>query len=153
MPVYEYACTVCDHRADILHGINDPGPRFCPSCGREGTMRKLFAPPTIHFKGSGWAKKDRASSASGSRRAGGFVTSAGGEPPAPAAAESDSPAVPASQASLGAQGGPRPGALRQSGEPARPGGSGGSGGSTESRESRRPDNADRKRGSRDPPSV
>ena len=62
MPIYEYACTACDHRTDILHGINDPGPNFCPSCGAEGTMRKLFAPPTIHFKGSGWAKKDRGSS-------------------------------------------------------------------------------------------
>jgi putative FmdB family regulatory protein len=59
MPIYEYACTACDHRADILHGINDPGPNFCPSCGRERTMKKVFAPPTIHFKGSGWAKKDR----------------------------------------------------------------------------------------------
>ena len=51
MPIYEYVCTACDHRTDILHGINDPGPKFCPSCGREGTMRKQFAPPTIHFKG------------------------------------------------------------------------------------------------------
>lgn len=59
MPIYEYVCTACDHRTDILHGINDPGPHFCPSCGREGTMRKLFAPPAIHYKGSGWAKKDR----------------------------------------------------------------------------------------------
>ena len=64
MPIYEYVCTSCDHRADILHGINDPTPQFCPSCGREGTMRKLFAPPTIHFKGSGWAKKDRATTRS-----------------------------------------------------------------------------------------
>ena len=64
MPIYEYACTACDHRTDILHGLNDPGPTFCPSCGREGTMRKLFAPPTIHFKGSGWAKKDRGSTSS-----------------------------------------------------------------------------------------
>ncbi|HET7829365.1 MAG TPA: zinc ribbon domain-containing protein [Candidatus Limnocylindrales bacterium] len=62
MPIYEYACTACDHRTDILHGLNDPGPTFCPSCGREGTMRKLFAPPTIHYKGSGWAKKDRGGS-------------------------------------------------------------------------------------------
>src|SRR5215204_4892495 len=62
MPIYEYACTSCDHRTDILHGLNDPGPLFCPSCGKEGTMRKLFAPPTIHFKGSGWAKKDRGAS-------------------------------------------------------------------------------------------
>src|SRR6187431_1248035 len=65
MPIYEYACTACDHRTDILHGLNDPGPQFCPSCGREGTMRKLFAPPTIHFKGSGWAKKDRGGSSPG----------------------------------------------------------------------------------------
>lgn len=62
MPIYEYICTSCDHRADILHGINDPGPNFCPSCGGEGTMRKQFAPPTIHYKGSGWAKKDRGAS-------------------------------------------------------------------------------------------
>ena len=67
MPIYEYVCTACDHPADILHGINDPGPNFCPSCGREGTMRKQFAPPAIHYKGSGWAKKDRGSSSSGRR--------------------------------------------------------------------------------------
>ena len=67
MPIYEYLCSACDHRADILHGINDPGPKFCPSCGLEGTMRKQFAAPAIHYKGSGWAKKDRGSSSSGSR--------------------------------------------------------------------------------------
>jgi putative FmdB family regulatory protein len=67
MPIYEYVCTACDHRTDILLGLNDPGPNFCPSCGREGTMRKQFAPPTIHFKGSGWAKKDRGASSSGTK--------------------------------------------------------------------------------------
>jgi putative FmdB family regulatory protein len=69
MPIYEYACTACDHRVDILLGINDPGPHFCPSCGRAGTMRKLFAPPTIHYKGSGWAKKDRGGSSAGTKAA------------------------------------------------------------------------------------
>ena len=64
MPIYDYLCTACDHRADILHGINDPGPLYCPSCGAEGTMRKQFAVPAIHYKGSGWAKKDRGSSTS-----------------------------------------------------------------------------------------
>jgi putative FmdB family regulatory protein len=62
MPIYEYVCAACDHRTDILQGINDPGPNFCPSCGREGTMRKLIAAPAVHYKGSGWAKKDRGSS-------------------------------------------------------------------------------------------
>jgi putative FmdB family regulatory protein len=61
VPVYEYRCTSCGHRTDILHGINQPGPNFCPACGAEGTMRKTISAPSIHFKGSGWAKKDRAS--------------------------------------------------------------------------------------------
>jgi putative FmdB family regulatory protein len=65
MPIYDYLCTACDHRADILQGLNDPGPNFCPSCGAEGTMRKQFAAPAIHFKGSGWAKKDRGGSGAG----------------------------------------------------------------------------------------
>lgn len=80
MPIYDYLCTECDHRADILHGINDPGPNFCPSCGAEGTMRKQFAAPAIHFKGSGWAKKDRGgSSATKASRAGSDGTDAKGD--------------------------------------------------------------------------
>ena len=67
MPIYEYVCTSCDHRTDILQGINDPGPNFCPSCGMEGTMRKQFAPPAVHYKGSGWAKKDRGGSSPGTK--------------------------------------------------------------------------------------
>lgn len=65
MPIYEYACSACGHRTDILHGVHDEGPAFCPSCGAEGTMRKAFAPPAIVFKGTGWAKKERRSSSSG----------------------------------------------------------------------------------------
>jgi putative FmdB family regulatory protein len=67
MPIYEYVCSNCATKTDILQGINDPAPTFCPTCGAEGTLRKQFAPPTIHFKGSGWAKKDRGSSSSGAR--------------------------------------------------------------------------------------
>jgi putative FmdB family regulatory protein len=62
MPIYEYRCSACDHLTELLLGLNDPPPQFCPSCGAEGTMRKAFAPPAIVFKGSGWAKKDRATS-------------------------------------------------------------------------------------------
>ena len=67
MPIYEYVCSNCGTRTDILQGIHDPAPAFCPSCGAEGTLRKQFAPPTIHFKGSGWAKKDRGSASSGTK--------------------------------------------------------------------------------------
>jgi putative FmdB family regulatory protein len=61
VPIYEYRCTSCGHRTDILHGINQQGPNFCPACGAEATMRKTISAPSIHFRGSGWAKKDRAS--------------------------------------------------------------------------------------------
>jgi putative FmdB family regulatory protein len=91
MPIYEYICTDCDHRADILHGINDLGPHFCPSCGKPGTMRKLFAPPTIHYKGSGWAKKDRgASGARSTKTATGGSSSTSGESGATGAADGGS---------------------------------------------------------------
>ena len=90
MPIYEYACTACDHRTDILHGINDPGPHFCPSCGKEGTMRKLFAPPTIHYKGSGWAKKDRGSSSSSKSSAGGKSEGSSGDSSSGDSSSSDS---------------------------------------------------------------
>src|SRR6185436_20050132 len=59
MPIYDYLCSNCGQKAEVIHGIDAPGPRFCPACGAEGTLRKAFAPPTVHFKGSGWAKKDR----------------------------------------------------------------------------------------------
>ena len=49
-----------------MHGINDTGPAACESCG--GAMRKTISPPAIHFKGSGWAKKDAASKARSSTK-------------------------------------------------------------------------------------
>lgn len=56
MPLYDYRCTACDHEVEVMHGINDSGPTTCEQCG--GTMRKALSAPAIHFKGSGWAKKD-----------------------------------------------------------------------------------------------
>lgn len=64
MPIYDYACSNCGQTTEVIHGIDAPAPRFCPACGAEGTLRKAFATPAVHFKGSGWAKKDRSSSSS-----------------------------------------------------------------------------------------
>jgi putative FmdB family regulatory protein len=61
VPIYDYLCSNCRHLTEVVHGIHDPGPRFCPACGADGTMRKALSTPAIHFKGSGWAKKDRSS--------------------------------------------------------------------------------------------
>jgi putative FmdB family regulatory protein len=59
MPLYDYRCLACGREVEVMHGINDVGPDTCQHCG--GAMRKALSPPAIHFKGSGWAKKDAAS--------------------------------------------------------------------------------------------
>jgi putative FmdB family regulatory protein len=59
MPTYDYICSSCGRTTEIVHSINGGPPAACPACGAVGTLRKAFNPPTIHFKGSGWAKKDR----------------------------------------------------------------------------------------------
>ena len=56
MPLYDYQCEKCEHIVEVMHGVNDTGPARCERCG--GPMRKLMSSPSIHFKGSGWAKKD-----------------------------------------------------------------------------------------------
>jgi putative FmdB family regulatory protein len=78
MPIYDYLCSNCGQTTEVIHGIDAPGPRYCPACGAEGTLRKTFATPTVHFKGSGWAKKDRSSS-SGARAKSGPAASSSTE--------------------------------------------------------------------------
>lgn len=92
MPIYDYTCSACNRVTEVIHGINDHGPRFCPSCGAEGTMRKALTAPAIVFKGSGWAKLDRrstsggSSSAKGSTKAGSTKGGGGAGTPATGAA-------------------------------------------------------------------
>jgi len=67
VPVYDYVCASCGHRFEVLRGLNESGPHQCPLC--EGPVSRAFAPPTIVFKGSGWAKNDRRSSGAPTKKA------------------------------------------------------------------------------------
>jgi putative FmdB family regulatory protein len=67
VPIYDYVCGSCGHRFEVLRGINEAGPHQCPECG--GPVARAFMPPTIHFKGSGWAKTDRREMNAPARRA------------------------------------------------------------------------------------
>lgn len=78
MPIYDYLCSNCRHVTEVIHGIHDAGPRFCPACGAEGTMRKTLTTPTVHFKGSGWAKKDRSSASTSRTKAAASTSSSDG---------------------------------------------------------------------------
>jgi putative FmdB family regulatory protein len=60
MPTYDYVCHHCGHRFEVIHGVHADGPSHCPVCHKSG-VRKAISAPSIVFKGSGWAKKDRSS--------------------------------------------------------------------------------------------
>jgi putative FmdB family regulatory protein len=67
LPIYDYVCEACGHRFEAFHGLNEHGPSQCSACD-SGPVKRAFAPPTIVFKGSGWAKLDRRYSGSPQRR-------------------------------------------------------------------------------------
>ena len=56
MPIYDYECSNCGHVVEVVHGVHEAGPTACPNCG--GLLRKRLSTPAIHFRGTGWAKKD-----------------------------------------------------------------------------------------------
>lgn len=62
MPLYEYQCSRCGERIEMIQKMSDPPYTHCPKCG--GTMRKLLSSPAIQFKGSGFYKTDYASPSS-----------------------------------------------------------------------------------------
>jgi putative FmdB family regulatory protein len=57
MPTYEYRCRNCGHTFDVVQAMIDEPLTVCPVCG--GELRKVFAPPAISFKGSGFYSTDR----------------------------------------------------------------------------------------------
>jgi putative FmdB family regulatory protein len=62
MPIYEYLCTKCNDRTEVIQKFSDPPYAICDKCG--GDVRKLMSAPAIQFKGSGFYKNDYASAAS-----------------------------------------------------------------------------------------
>src|SRR5882724_2640797 len=62
MPIYEYQCTKCNERTEVIQKFTDPPYAACAKCG--GEVRKLMSAPAIQFKGSGFYKTDYASASS-----------------------------------------------------------------------------------------
>jgi putative FmdB family regulatory protein len=56
MPKYEYACKSCGEHLEVVQSFADAPLTECPACG--GPLRKVFSPPGIAFKGSGFYRTD-----------------------------------------------------------------------------------------------
>ena len=57
MPIYEYACSSCEHRFDELQKISEAALVHCPECN-EPALRKLLSAPKFRLKGQGWYETD-----------------------------------------------------------------------------------------------
>jgi putative FmdB family regulatory protein len=66
VPTYQYACTACDERLEVVQKFTDDSLTTCEECG--GPLRKVYSPVGIVFKGSGFYRTD-SRNGSGSRDA------------------------------------------------------------------------------------
>ncbi len=66
MPVYTYRCESCGIRFEQSQKFSDPPLNRCPECGKK-TLRKVYQPVGIVFKGSGFYATDHKSPSGGSK--------------------------------------------------------------------------------------
>ena len=57
MPTYEYRCKDCGETLEVVQSFTDDALTKCPNC-RKKALRKVFSPPGVTFKGSGFYKTD-----------------------------------------------------------------------------------------------
>ena len=76
MPIYEYKCPN-GHLFDVFHGMTEPGPETCETCGA-GPLQIVLHPVSVHYKGSGFYSTDYGR---GGRKA--PAKDGGGEPSSP----------------------------------------------------------------------
>ena len=64
MPVYTYHCDNCGIQFDATQKFTDNNLTQCPECGKK-TLRKVYSPVGIVFKGSGFYATDHRSPSGG----------------------------------------------------------------------------------------
>jgi putative FmdB family regulatory protein len=66
MPIYTYRCENCGVQFERHQSFNDEPLKRCPECSKN-SLRKVYTPAGIVFKGSGWYATDHKSSSGASR--------------------------------------------------------------------------------------
>ena len=79
MPVYEYGCTRCDNRFEVMQRFSDPPVETCTSCG--GSVKKLISQTAFVLKGSGWYATDYGRTGSGPKEGEKDSSKEGGKEP------------------------------------------------------------------------
>jgi len=57
MPIYDYQCTGCGFKKEVMRKISEPNLTACPECGKQ-TFAKQLSAPSFQLSGSGWYATD-----------------------------------------------------------------------------------------------
>ena len=57
MPIYDYQCSSCGLRKEVMRKISEPSLTDCPECGK-ATFAKQLSAPSFQLTGSGWYATD-----------------------------------------------------------------------------------------------
>ena len=58
MPLYEYTCEACGAHVEKLQNRGAGPPETCPTCSKNGTLRRGISKTSFHLKGGGWYVTD-----------------------------------------------------------------------------------------------
>ncbi len=57
MPIYDYECTSCGLKKEVMRKISEPNLTTCPACNQE-TFAKQVSAPSFQLNGTGWYATD-----------------------------------------------------------------------------------------------
>lgn len=57
MPIYDFQCTSCGHKGELMRKMSEPNTSACPQCGAEA-FTKLLSAPSFQLNGTGWYATD-----------------------------------------------------------------------------------------------
>ena len=91
MPIYDYQCSSCGHKAEVMRKISAANIEPCPECGAK-TFSKQLSAPSFQLNGSGWYATDFKN---GSSKSSGATDSAKSTGSSDSSSEKKSEAAPA----------------------------------------------------------
>jgi putative FmdB family regulatory protein len=57
MPIYDYQCSSCGHKQEVMRKVSAASVEVCPQCGKE-TFSKQLSAPSFQLSGTGWYATD-----------------------------------------------------------------------------------------------
>ncbi|GAB4500691.1 MAG: hypothetical protein Fur0035_02310 [Anaerolineales bacterium] len=92
MPVYAYRCDNCGVRFERRQSFDEQSLTTCPECKKK-SLKKVYAPVGVVFKGSGWYATDHRSPSGANRAPKAETPAASGDSAAPASAPAAAPSA------------------------------------------------------------